>query len=123
MDEKKTVCLAHGIAFIDPADCGSTVGYRFTEDHYSGVHGTIVITECTRTITWNIYCEDESGITKLDNAIAMLMKARLACLEGIERQKVVKVEREKAKAEEEKAKAEKVEERRAAKLLRESPKV
>lgn len=62
-------------AFLDPADCGSVVAYCVTARRR--LSGTVDLSDCNRKITW-YFGNDESGVRKIDKAIAMLQNFKTA---------------------------------------------
>jgi hypothetical protein len=70
--------IAASIDYIDPADCGSTVGYKLlTSTTYSSgkslpsFYGEIDLTDCSRKICWQ-FNNNEHALEKINHAITML---------------------------------------------------
>jgi hypothetical protein len=68
--------------FIDPENCGSSVGYYIHTGEYESkektrytAYGTVVLTDCNHKIDWS-FSANEGDITKIDSAIAMLQDFR-----------------------------------------------
>ncbi len=72
--------------FINPEDCGSSVGYYITVGEYTpkdkptrySIAATVVLTDCSHKIDWSF---DEKGVDKIDTAVAMLQEFRKKLLE------------------------------------------
>lgn len=68
------------IAYIDPANCGSTVGWTITTGYAGFLNGTIKLSDCNRSIEWSFDLNDRDGVKaaerKLQMAIAMLTRFR-----------------------------------------------
>lgn len=65
------------IKYIDPLDCGSTVGYRIFLKGAEGkeqVSADVELADCGRTINWGFYGNNQ--MEKLDNAIEILTSFR-----------------------------------------------
>jgi hypothetical protein len=97
--------IAEDIAYLDPAKCGSTVGYYITineDEDYLSVNGVVDLTDCSRKITWNFGKYDSTGPEKIDKAIQLLMDFRkeyTKALETVEKTKAkLKAKKEKEKA-------------------------
>src|ERR1035437_1282761 len=68
--------------FIDPEDSGSSVGYYLQINEYSpkegktkhSVSATVVLSDCNHKIDWCF--NDDTGATKIDDAIKMLQEFR-----------------------------------------------
>jgi hypothetical protein len=79
--------------FIDPENCGSSVGYYITVNEYNSrdrpvvytIHANIVLADCTHMIGWTF--NDGEGVEKIDAAIAMLQEFKK---KFIETEKLVK---------------------------------
>lgn len=65
----KRKLIASDIVYIDPLDCGSTIGYAITTGR-GGVRGTINLSDCNRQIEW--YFDKNSSSDKIDKAISIL---------------------------------------------------
>jgi transposase len=74
--------------FIDPENCGSSVGYYITIGEYHStktdkdVHSlsaTVVLTDCNHKIDWGFSGNGE--IDKIDSAISMLQEFRKKYIE------------------------------------------
>lgn len=67
--------------FIDPENCGSSVGYYITTSEYTpkdqktqySLNGTVVLADCSHKIDWVF---DIGNLDKIDAAIAMLQEFR-----------------------------------------------
>ena len=72
--------------FIDPEDCGSSVGYYITINEYSPkdkpteyyISSTVVLADCSHKIDWGF---SKGDVDKIDSAIAMLQEFRKKFLE------------------------------------------
>lgn len=69
--------------FIDPEDCGSSVGYHMHVEEYTDkktnkteytLYATVVLSDCTRKIDWSFNGKDD--VLKIDEAIRMLSEFR-----------------------------------------------
>lgn len=68
--------------FIDPASCGSSVGYHITTSEHEpngkpkvySVNAVVVLADCGHKIDWTFY--DECDCEKIDAAIEMLQEFR-----------------------------------------------
>ena len=77
------------VDFIDPQECGSTVGYKINS-HYSSykkkknhyAYGTIFLTDCTRKIEWDLAQSNDGkdAVDKIDKAIEILTRAKSAII-------------------------------------------
>lgn len=74
------------IIYIDPNDCGSTLGYRVEDsldpkkDH-SYIDFTMDLSDCQRSIAWNFWVRHEHGedaMVKMDRIIKLFKEARAA---------------------------------------------
>lgn len=61
--------VKQGHAFIDPGNCGSSVGYyisvdenKYKEETTINVRGTVVLTDCNHKIDWSFYDDDGAKI-------------------------------------------------------------
>jgi hypothetical protein len=67
--------------FIDPENCGSSVGYYITIEEYSpknepkeySISANVILADCNHKIAWNF---SDNGLDKIDAAIAMLQEFR-----------------------------------------------
>ena len=72
--------------FIDPENCGSSVGYYITTNEYShkdkpteySISSTVVLAGCSHKIDWSF---SKGDVDKIDSAIAMLQEFRKKFLE------------------------------------------
>ena len=71
--------------FIDPENCGSSVGYYITLEEYTpkdktkySIKATVVLSDCSHKIDWSF---DTGDIDKIDNAIHMLQEFRKKFME------------------------------------------
>ena len=72
--------------FIDPEDCGSSVGYYIVINEYTpkdksttySISATMVLTDCSHKIDWSFNSDD---VDKIDTAIRMLQEFRKKYLE------------------------------------------
>lgn len=72
--------------FIDPENCGSSVGYYISTSEYTpkdkkteySLSATVVLADCSHKIDWGFGIED---VEKIDAAIAMLQEFRKKYLE------------------------------------------
>ena len=69
--------------FIDPENCGSSVGYYLGISEYTdkkagktthSIFANVVLTDCTRRIDWSF--NDNDGLSKIDAAIKLLQEFR-----------------------------------------------
>ena len=77
--------------FIDPENCGSSVGYYITIDEHHNtkedkteysLSATVVLTDCSHKIDWGFSSRVETVDTcKIDAAIGMLQEFRKKCVE------------------------------------------
>jgi len=72
----KEILMGSDVVYIDPVDCGSTVGYRIkisgTEQMVAGAD--VELSDCNRTINWSFY--GKTPLKKIDAAIEALTKFR-----------------------------------------------
>ena len=74
--------------FIDPENCGSSVGYYITISDYTpkdkptkySMSANVVFADCSHKIDWNF---DSEGVDKIDEAIRMLVEFRKKYLETV----------------------------------------
>ena len=72
--------------FIDPENCGSSVGYYITVNEYTpkdkpvqySLSSTVVLADCSHKIDWSFSAGD---VDKIDEAISMLQEFRKKFLE------------------------------------------
>ena len=72
--------------FIDPKNCGSSVGYYINVSEYApkdkpleySISATMVLTDCSHKIDWSFNSDD---VDKIDTAIRMLQEFRKKYLE------------------------------------------
>jgi hypothetical protein len=72
--------------FIDPENCGSSVGYYITISEYTpkdkpveySLSSTVALADCSHKINWNFGTD---GLDKIDSAIAMLQEFRKKFIE------------------------------------------
>ena len=65
------------IRYIDPLNCGSTIGYNIIAGR-RGVYADVDMTDCNRKITWNFAQRDgDAVLAKIDQAITMLQEFRV----------------------------------------------
>jgi hypothetical protein len=75
--------------FIDPENCGSSIGYYITIEEYTpkdkptqhNLRATVVLADCTHKIDWSF--GDEEGVEKIDEAIRMLQEFRKQYVETL----------------------------------------
>lgn len=73
--------------FIDPENCGSSVGYYITVSEYSpkdkpvqySLSSTVTLADCSHKIDWGF---DKGGVDKIDTVIKMLQEFRKKFLEN-----------------------------------------
>jgi len=78
--------------FIDPENCGSSVGYYITVGEYThkdkpttySIAANVVLADCSHKIDWNF---GEDCVDKIDSAIALLQEFRK---KYVETEKLVK---------------------------------
>jgi hypothetical protein len=75
MPSKKRKLLQAEIEYLDPLNCGSTLGYNIV-DGRRGLYGDVDITDCNRKVTWNFSVSDENPLAKIDCAIGLLIRFR-----------------------------------------------
>jgi len=68
--------------FIDPENCGSSIGYYINVSEYTdkktnkteySMNATVVLNDCSHRIDWSFY---DSCLDKIDAAISMLQEFR-----------------------------------------------
>ena len=82
--EDKLIILQNSI-FIDPENCGSSVGYYITTAEYTpkneptqySLSSTVVLADCSHKIDWSF-----DSVDKIDAAIDMLKEFRKQFLEA-----------------------------------------
>jgi hypothetical protein len=75
--------------FIDPENCGSSIGYYLTINEYTpkdkptqySVGATVVLADCSHKIDWE-FADGEDNVDKIDAAIAMMQEFRRKYLEA-----------------------------------------
>lgn len=80
--------LASDIQFLDPLNCGSTIGWyvstrtSYGQENKVVAEGTVVLSDCSRKIEWSFDREDtfNQNVEKIDKAIDMLMAFRRSLL-------------------------------------------
>ena len=72
-------------AYIDPLDCGSTVGYRLRKGR-RGVTATVDISDCNRKIEW-YFSNDPDSVAKISKAIEILQNFQKQFLKACRRKK------------------------------------
>jgi hypothetical protein len=69
--------------FIDPENCGSSIGYYINVSEYTdkktnktrySMAATVVLNDCSHRIDWSFF--DDSCLDKIDAAISMLQEFR-----------------------------------------------
>ncbi len=75
MTRKKRKLLQAEVEYLDPLNCGSTLGYKII-DGRRGLYGDVDITDCNRKVTWNFSARDEDPLGKIDRAIGLLIRFR-----------------------------------------------
>lgn len=78
MTKKVSVNYADYTQFIDPASCGSHIGYRIGKTAYNYFEGNVVIGDCTHKVNWSFGGNEasrfKSNLKKIDEAIVILNK-------------------------------------------------
>jgi hypothetical protein len=73
--------------FIDPENCGSSVGYHIVISNYErtkdnktavtyNLSGTVTLADCNHKIDWDFGNSSDNPVEKIDAAIDMLMEFR-----------------------------------------------
>lgn len=75
MINKKRKLLQAEVEYLDPLNCGSTLGYNIVMGR-RGLYGDVDITDCNRKVTWNFSARDENPLAKIDKAIGLLIRFR-----------------------------------------------
>lgn len=70
MSKRTRKLLASDIAMIDPADCGSTVGYAITRTRH-GLSAEVELSDCNRKINW-YFADSADAVIKIVRAIILL---------------------------------------------------
>lgn len=73
--------------FIDPEECGSSVGYYICINEYTpkdkptqyGLSATVVLADCAHKIDWSF---QKDSVDKIDTAIQMLQEFRKKYVEA-----------------------------------------
>lgn len=78
--------LASKIEFLDPADCGSTVGYVIVRSRH-GLSGEVTLSDCNRKIEWYFSPRNALAVQKIDRAVAILTEFRDQFTRAIKRSK------------------------------------
>lgn len=68
--------------YIDPTDCGSEVGYRIFRTQWGNLQGSIRLTDCSKSCTWEL-CSTGGGFAKLQEAIDILKLAQSAWVNAV----------------------------------------
>jgi hypothetical protein len=71
--KNKIKVINHRIEFIDPMDCGSTVGYSIHKGNR--ITAYVYLTDCNRKIDWYFH-DKTAGIKKINKAIEILQEFR-----------------------------------------------
>lgn len=107
MSKEISKAYAANVKYIDPSDCGSTVGYRIhnnrTEDfEYHYAYADVEIADCGRKVNWSFNFENfEDSLVKVDNAIVMLQEFKREFVKASKEFKKIDDIVEKQKAEKE----------------------
>lgn len=75
MLRNKRKVLQAEIQYLDPLNCGSTLGYNIILGR-RGLYGDVDITDCNRKVTWNFSARDVNPLGKIDAAIGLLVRFR-----------------------------------------------
>jgi hypothetical protein len=77
--------------FIDPNDCGSSIGYHIKINEYTpkdkpieySISATVVLADCSHKIDWNFNEDAEEGdaIEKIEAAVSMLQEFKKKFIE------------------------------------------
>jgi hypothetical protein len=73
---KKRKLLQAEVEYLDPLNCGSTLGYNIVEWSPGTLYGDVDITDCNRKVTWKFSARDEDPLGKIDRAIGLLIRFR-----------------------------------------------
>jgi hypothetical protein len=82
---RKRTTVASRIEFIDPSDCGSTVGYSITRKDLVRVSAEIYLSDCNRKIEWYFSGERPESIQKIDSAIEILQEFRQKYVDAVKK--------------------------------------
>ena len=82
----KRKLYASGIAYLDPLDCGSSIGYVVCRGR-RGLYGDVHLTDCDRKIAW-YFSKDAKSIAKIDKAIEILNQFREEFVKASRRRKL-----------------------------------
>lgn len=81
--------IASDIQFLDPLNCGSTIGWHvdtrksYSENNTIVAEGIIILSDCSRKIEWLFDKEDvNESLAKIDKAIDILMDFRRELYKG-----------------------------------------
>lgn len=71
----KRQLFASEIAYLDPMNCNSTVGFTVKRGRRGQMYATVELADCNRKIEW--YFENNAGsVAKIDKAITLLVRFR-----------------------------------------------
>jgi len=84
---KQAMIRQQNNVFIDPENCGSSVGYYIAVNEYTpkdkpteySISAVVVLADCTHKLDWSF--NEEGSIGKIDSAIAMLQEFRKKYIE------------------------------------------
>lgn len=85
--KKTRKLLKADIRYIDPLNCGSTVGYNII-DGRSGIYADLDFTDCNRKVNWGFSIRGQNPLAKIDAAIGMLIEFRSELDTALRRRKV-----------------------------------
>lgn len=72
----------HGIEYIDPSLCGSSIGFRLSRSRYGGLNGQVQLADCGRKVSWEFDGQEQhtykANLAKIDKAINILQRFRRA---------------------------------------------
>ena len=72
---RKRKLLASEHVYIDPMGCGSTAGYVVGRGRRGSLFADVHLSDCDKKITW-YFSDDAEAVTKIDNAIGLLIRFR-----------------------------------------------
>lgn len=75
---RKRKLIASRIDYLDPLNCGSTIGYTIINGR-SGLYADVDLTDCNRRLSWSFNNKPEA-IKKIDKAISILTEFRVLFL-------------------------------------------